>query len=189
MADTKLTIQQIEKALHDSGIWNVRSDVMIPNLSWGLLNHEADFVVLSKDGYLTEVEIKRSFSDLKADFKKDIFHRDERVYRFYYCIPESIADKANKLFSENADKIRELYNVTQNGLHDKPAIILYNERGGVWFDTKSGYPYRHNTRKLFLEERETVGRLMSLRYWKLIDKTVKLPDIQTELFPDIPTEL
>ena len=28
---------------------------MIPNLSWGLLDYEADFVVLSKSGYLADL--------------------------------------------------------------------------------------------------------------------------------------
>ena len=72
--DTNLSISQIHLALRNSGIWNKRSDIMIPNLSWGLLDYEADFVVLSKSGYLTEVEIKRSWEDFKADFNKKHKH-------------------------------------------------------------------------------------------------------------------
>lgn len=68
--DTSLSINEIILALRNCGMWNKRSDIMIPNLSWGLLQYEADFVVVSKSGYLTEVEIKRSYSDFLADFKK-----------------------------------------------------------------------------------------------------------------------
>ncbi len=94
--DTKLSIQQIHVALRNSGIWNKRSDIMIPNLSWGLLEYEADFVVVSKSGYMTEVEIKRSWEDFKADFKKKHKHDAEQVYYFYYCVPESIYVKVTE---------------------------------------------------------------------------------------------
>ena len=91
--NTQLSVEQITLALRNSGMWNKRSDIMIPNLSYGLLPYEADFVVISKAGYLTEVEIKRSWQDFKADFKKDHKHDAEQVYYFYYCVPESIVDK------------------------------------------------------------------------------------------------
>ena len=57
--DTKLTVDEIQIALRNSGIWNKRQDIFIPNLSWGLLNYEADLVIITKSGYLTEVEISR----------------------------------------------------------------------------------------------------------------------------------
>lgn len=45
--DTRLTIDEIQLALRNSGIWNKRQDIFIPNLSWGLLDYEADFVIMS----------------------------------------------------------------------------------------------------------------------------------------------
>ena len=69
---------------------------MIPNLSWGLLQYEADFVVVSKSGYLTEVEIKRSYSDFLADFKKKHSHDAEQVYYFYYCVPRMYCSESNR---------------------------------------------------------------------------------------------
>lgn len=77
--ETKLSVSEINLLLRDLPWINKRTDTIIPNLSWGLLNHEADFCVINKSGYVTEIEIKRSFSDLKADFKKNEFHADERV--------------------------------------------------------------------------------------------------------------
>lgn len=43
--DTKLTIDEIELAIVNSGLFNKRNDIIVPNISWGLLNHEADMVV------------------------------------------------------------------------------------------------------------------------------------------------
>ena len=162
--DTKLTIQQIHLALRDSGLWNKRTDIMIPNLSWGLLPYEADFVVLSKSGYLTEVEIKRSWEDFKADFKKKHDHNAEQVYYFYYCVPDSIVAKVKEFLIEK--------------YHGKcPAILSYNEEGGLCVVSGFGTRYAAclstnvKRRKLFLEEQLTVARLGQLRYWSLLEKT------------------
>lgn len=166
--DTKLSVSEINLLLRDLPWINKRTDTIIPNLSWGLLNHEADFCVINKSGYVTEIEIKRSFSDLKADFKKNEFHADERVRSFYYCLPLSIKEKAEKLFDENKEKIRNLYGYDNNLYDDRiPAVIYYSEDGQL---EVHGWSDRYNTRKLFLEERVSVGRLMSLRYWDVIEK-------------------
>lgn len=171
--DTALTINQIHLALRNSGLWNKRTDIMIPNLSWGLLPYEADFVVLNKSGYLTEIEIKRSWEDFKADFKKNHNHDAEQVYYFYYCVPISIAVKVRDFLKE---KYGERYKLSA------PAVLWYDENGriqrlvdedGTCFGIQyasSISPYK-NHRKLFLEERLKVARLGQLRYWSLLEKT------------------
>lgn len=172
--DTKLTIQQIHLALRNSGLWNKRTDIMIPNLSWGLLPYEADFVVLSKSGYLTEVEIKRSWEDFKADFKKNHNHDAEQVYYFYYCVPVSIIGKVKEFLME---KYGERHFI------GAPAVLWYDENGRIRRlvddDQRcfgSHYAACLNDakhRKLFLEEQLTVARLGQLRYWSLLEKTEK----------------
>lgn len=163
--ETRFSVEDIMLLLRESGKWDKRSETMLPNLSWGLLNHEADFTIINKSGYLTEVEIKRSFEDLKKDFKKDVFHDDDRVTCFWYCLPLSIKDKAEKLFEEKMDKLIEFYG--QKDGYGIPGVIYYDEDGNLTF---SGSPIRFNTRKLFLEERDRIGRLMSLRYWDVVSK-------------------
>lgn len=164
--ETHLTVKEIEYLLiYKSGMFNVRYDVIIPNLSWGLLNHEADLAIVNKTGYLTEIEIKRSLADLRADFKKDVYHCDERVYQFYYCLPLAIKDKAFEVFDQHQDKIMQMLGSTT---YYHPAIIFYDENGRMtkenpWAAHKRG-------RKLFLEERLTVARLASCRYWDLRKK-------------------
>lgn len=54
----------------------------------------ADLVFITKAGYLTEVEIKCSVADWKVDAQKDKWRRHRpHVARFYYAVPEAIADR------------------------------------------------------------------------------------------------
>lgn len=95
MIETKLSVKEIERIIV-SYLGGVRTNLIVPNLSWGFLNHEADLISIDKNGYLTEVEIKRSLEDFKADFKKENYHdTDERVYRFGYFPKESKGDLFN----------------------------------------------------------------------------------------------
>ena len=175
MADTKLTIKQIELSLYNSPWFDKRGDIMIPNLSWGLLNHEADFCIINKTHHLTEIEIKRSFSDFKADFKKNEFHKDEKIYRFFYCVPEKIYDKVVNFMAEEAQvkKFVDTYGL----YYRKPGILTYDELGNITM-TNYSTGYTGYGRKLFLEEMVKIGRYMSLRYWSAINKFVGMPKIE-----------
>ena len=62
-----------------------------------IVNHECDMLIVTKNQYLTEVEIKISLSDLKADFKKKHRHKDKNIKNFYYAFPEEMKEKALKL--------------------------------------------------------------------------------------------
>lgn len=158
---TEHTVREIQQALHDSWLFNQRSDIMVPNVSWGLLPYEADFVNINRSGYMTEIEIKRTFEDFKKDFSKKHNHDDERVSYFYYCVPESIYDKVIEFLDKK-------YNGKPN--YEKPAVLFYDENLGIGYQNygnkgamrKDGVRYR----KLFLEEQLTVARLGTLRFWK-----------------------
>lgn len=67
-----------------------------------IVNHECDMLIVSKNQYLTEVEIKISLSDLRADFKKEHQHKDENIKNFYYAFPEEMKEKAIELIPEEA---------------------------------------------------------------------------------------
>ena len=77
---TQLTTKQIEEAIVTNWLNDMSRYTIIPHLGLGLLNHEADLAIIDQRGCLTEVEIKRSLADLRADFAKEVFHTDERVY-------------------------------------------------------------------------------------------------------------
>lgn len=124
MKATAMTVKEIQAALRNSGKWDVRSCVMVPNVSWGLLWHEADFVSCSPAGRLTEVEIKRSWSDYKADFAKNHHHEDPKVTYFYYCVPESLVEKIASatervlLKYQGIDLSKDSYKELNNALND-----------------------------------------------------------------------
>jgi hypothetical protein len=176
MADTALTIKQIEYALYDSSLFDKNRCISVPNISYGLLSYEADFVSMSKSGYLTEVEIKRSFSDFKADFKKRHMHNDILITYFYYCIPIKILDKV-KAFLEEKFTTRTA----------RPALITYDETGYIEKVPNFGSPVAFKNmyaRKLFMEEQVKFSRLGCFRYWSMQEKTVgvELKHIQDEAY-------
>jgi len=98
------TISLIEMELAISKMFGIRQHIIVPNISWGFLSHEADLCVVSKAGCLKEIEIKRSFSDFNADFKKGHTHgdRQNRITEFYYAIPIELLEKCLPLVPEGA---------------------------------------------------------------------------------------
>lgn len=163
--DTKLSVKQIEDAIVRT-FCNQRGDIIIPNLSWGLLPYEIDLAVIKPSGYMTEFEIKRSYSDLVADFKKAIFHNDERVKNFHYVLPISIKDKAIALFEEHKED--ENYKAVFGCRY--PSCFFYDESAQFVSHTSYDSLLWGSHRKLFLEEQLTVARLVSIRYWTMRQK-------------------
>src|SRR5665213_2391523 len=75
-----------------------RNYLVIPNVSWGFLNYEADMLVVSKARYCTEIEVKISLQDWKKDFEKRKHrHRDERIKFQYYACPIKLAQRFEEL--------------------------------------------------------------------------------------------
>jgi hypothetical protein len=72
----------------------------------------SDFLIINKNNIITEIEIKISISDLKADFKKEI-HKIIKVDKnidwvksnyFYFCVPEEISEKALNIISDEDNR-------------------------------------------------------------------------------------
>lgn len=75
-----------------------RQHTIVPNVSWGLgLRHEADMLVLDKSNRLTEVEIKISKSDLKADLSKRHGHASSIISRLVYAVPDDLVEIASQI--------------------------------------------------------------------------------------------
>lgn len=90
MEHTEATIQRILGKTY--GI--ERGYITMPNvliMDKGM--YEADFIYINKHDYLTEVEIKISISDFKADFEKKHYHDSPKVRALYYAIPRELLDK------------------------------------------------------------------------------------------------
>lgn len=154
---TTLSIEEIEVMLATSKEFDFRRNLFVTNVDWGLLNHEADVVVMSKSGYLTEIEIKRSKADLMADFKKKHKHDDELIKNFYFCVPKHLKDECLKLCKEHGYKV--------NG------IILYTDDSKFKFER---VPNWRVGRKLFIEEQLQLARLGSMRAITLKNKIIRL---------------
>ena len=166
--DTNLTIKEIEEMIVYKEV-ALRNEIAIPNLSWGMLPYEADLAVINKTGYMREYEIKRSFQDLKADFKKKCYHDAEQVYEFFYVLPVSIKEKAIELFRahQTDDAYIKAFGRTTENHEALPAVIFYNDEGHIAERIRFNGHLHGNHRKLFLEEKLTITRLISIRYWNL----------------------
>ncbi len=86
----KITTPEMECIL--ANYLDYRTNLIVPNVHWGMNMHECDLLVLSQAGYVTEVEIKISKADLKADAKKVHGHRCSRIKKLFFAIPTYLED-------------------------------------------------------------------------------------------------
>lgn len=85
MAKHKFNTAEMEIAI--ANYFNFRRNLIIPNVSYGMMDYEADLIIVNPKGLATEVEIKISALDLKKDKKKGHHHNNELVHRLYFAIP------------------------------------------------------------------------------------------------------
>ena len=81
---------------------NIRQNLIVPNISWGMNLHECDLLSLSAAGYATEIEIKVSKYDLLKDCEKRHNHESNLIKRFYFAVPEHLTDIALTTIPERA---------------------------------------------------------------------------------------
>ena len=93
---------------------NFRVYTIVPNVHWGLGIHECDMLALDKEGRFTEIEIKCSLSDLKADFKKGHNHKSEIISRLIYAMPIDLCEKYELLVPSNCGIISVSENVVKH---------------------------------------------------------------------------
>jgi DNA polymerase III psi subunit len=150
-----------------AGFFGYRQNQIVPNVSYGLWIHECDLLIVSQAGYCTEVEIKISISDLKADFKKEHQHKSKKIKYFYYAIPESLKEKALPLIPDHA------------GL-----IIVKSHTINVWEPTYCSIVkspiVNKNARTLTSDELIKLGHLASMRIWTLKEhlKKIRKPNVR-----------
>ena len=158
--NTKLTIREIEEVLvsYWGGPQNVLCvpNVYIANIAGKDYDYEADLLMITKAGFCIEFEIKRSYSDLMAEAKKDkCTHKAPFISSFYYVLPHAIKDKA-----------REFFETTGTEHH---GLVYYTEEKKIFFT--GGNVSTKGRRKMTVEEMYKVARLGTLRYWNLRNKT------------------
>ena len=71
--------------------FDTRKNVIVPNVSHGMFRYEMDLCMLNMVGmYASEVEIKISKSDLKADAKKPHHHDCVSIKYLWFAMPEKL---------------------------------------------------------------------------------------------------
>lgn len=131
-------------------------NLIVPNVSWGLVNHECDLLSMSKSGYLTEIELKVSKSDLMNDFKKSHTHYDKKIKYFYYAVPEELKAVALEVIPKEA------------GL-----IIAYKARNGHIKADAIKSPIARPAKALSDKDQFQLARLGTMRIWSLKTKLLK----------------
>lgn len=154
----KLTTSEMEVSI--AKYFGIRKHIIIPNLSWGFDGmHECDLFLIKPSGYAFEIEIKRSKSDLFADFKKYHNHVDKknRIVQLYYAIPEYLLKSCEEYIPEECGIL----------------IVGKYESSGNYYDYTSLHrkaKRRMNARKLTEKEQLEITRLGVMRIWKLKEK-------------------
>lgn len=167
--DTNRNLLDIELALAEEFSW--KRNVIVFNVN-GLsgklpIFHECDMLVMTKAGYLTEIEIKRSFTDFCNEFKKRHHHESygPDIKEFWYCVPQGTLQKVKEKLSENG--------------WCPSGIITYDEKLNLRYNLFPDIPnsvrlFSDSPRPLSLEQQLELARLGAMRQITLRKKIQKL---------------
>jgi len=167
LKNKNITAKQIEINL--ANYFNYRQNLIVPNISWGLLDYEADLLVLNKSGYITEIEIKVSKQDLIRDAEKRHSHNSNLVKYLYFAIPDKLLPYIDYI-------------------PKKAGILVLSKNNDHYFEKFCWYlavkKFREAEKNLHLikvtdEKRYQLARLGAMRIWRLkkeieMLKTIKL---------------
>jgi len=139
--------------------FDYRTNLIVPNISWGMFIHECDLLVITPAGYAWEVEIKISKQDLVRDSNKGHNHNNEKIKHLYFAIPKSLL-KHKDLIPKRAGIITV---ERIEGYYAKLYLHCKKER-----KADTNFLYKFTT-----EQRLKVARLGTMRIWGLKNKMLK----------------
>lgn len=117
------------------------------------IRHEADLIWINDNDYLTEVEIKTSYSDFLADFKKKEKHLTKYTKAVYYAFPHN-------MYKENEGKIKK---VLFEKFPEAGVIIVNAEEMAV--DIIKNVEY-FNAEKIPIEVKIGLMRIGCQKWWR-----------------------
>lgn len=126
--------------------FGVRQNIIVPNVCWGFNIHECDLLIISKAGYLTEIEIKVSLQDLKKDSQKWHSHKDNRIKQLYFAFPAKLA--------------KHIQYVPAHA-----GVIIVSTRGRC--TTIANPKTNANAKPLCIDDQFKIARLGTMRIWSL----------------------
>ena len=148
-----VTTAEMEVAI--AKYFGVRKHITVPNVSWGFFNHECDLFLIRSSGFGFEVEIKRSKSDMVADFKKKHGHKDRknRIVQLYYAFPLELLSKVKDLVPKDCGIL---------------TVEYYGDRGYASMHREA--KRRKGAKRLTTAEQLKITRLACMRIWTLKEK-------------------
>lgn len=117
------------------------------------IRHEADLIWINENDYLTEVEIKASYSDFLADFKKKEKHLTKYTRAVYYAFPWD-------MYKENEEKIKK---VLVEKFPEAGVIII--GMGGLAVSVIKNVEY-FNAEKIPIEVKIGLMRIGCQKWWR-----------------------
>lgn len=117
------------------------------------VRHEADLIWINDNDYLTEVEIKTSYSDFLADFKKKEKHLTKYTRAVYYAFPWD-------MYKENEEKIKK---VLVEKFPEAGVIII--GMGGLAVSVIKNVEY-FNAGKIPIEVKIGLMRIGCQKWWR-----------------------
>ncbi len=155
-------INTLQMELSLTKFFNPIRNLIIPNVRHGFLKYEADLIVMTKSGYLSEVEIKISKSDFDNDFKKKHSHGSKKIKYFYYAFPKDLMEKYNLI--EEVPNHAGVISVDRRRLRTLKINPFHKNHSGCEIEKKPKLLYNY---KLSLEEQYKLARLGAIRVWSL----------------------
>ncbi len=208
--DTNRSLREIELALANEFAW--KRNIIAFNVQGlsGRLNiqHECDMLVLTKAGYLTEIEIKRSWSDFCADFRKRHHHESHGpdIKEFWFCIPAGLFERClDKLTEEKVLPTGLLCYDEDLNFRYRHTVAAYNDadleralKGGPRDPSRRcvlGFRsedqdhdvkvlYARFANPLFIEQRLELARLGALRQVTLREEILRLTEREPAAMPE-----
>lgn len=141
-------MKTIDMELALARYFGVRTNLIVPNVSWGMDTHECDLFILTPSGYGREVEIKISKSDLIRDKEKNHGHLSSKIKFLDFAIPDYLEEF--------------IYEIP-----DRAGVILVDSKTKWRWCKRVRKPVRNSKYKYSDEERLQLARLGAMRIWGL----------------------
>lgn len=144
-----ITYIDIELAL--VRFFNMHKNLIVPNY-YISPSHECDLIVVTGAGYATEIEIKMSVADMRADLRKKHKHINDKLKLLYYAFSDEIYDKCKDMLPPDAGVL----------------VISPHPENHFWVE-KIKTPKEKKCRKLTDKEMLHIARTATLKLWNAKD--------------------
>lgn len=162
---------------------NIRQNIIVPNISWGMGIHECDVLVCSKLGYLKEYEIKISISDLIKDGRKRHGHTNKKIKELWFAFPDELFHKIVKKFKVIPGPEKDCTGISIPNIPERAGIITFyktkfSHAGKAYTRTITTIYRKPIKNKLVVQvtedEKVNMLRLGAMRIWGLKRKIISL---------------